>query len=110
MISNDHFVISSCEELTTGDAIEAFYKGTRLYRGPVMEIGPQHGLFWSSRSCVCLRPTGKFSSPRLGPSSGCARSVVRVSAASDPELNEHSSHVRPLVAGLGKSPRLGWRP
>ena len=46
MISNDHFIISSCEELTPGDAIEVFYKGTRLYRGPVTEIAPQHGLFW----------------------------------------------------------------
>ncbi|MBD1543574.1 hypothetical protein G9E11_15280 [Arthrobacter sp. IA7] len=46
MISSDHCVIGSCDELKPGDAIEAFYKGTLLYRGPVTEIAPRHGLFW----------------------------------------------------------------
>jgi hypothetical protein len=34
MISNDHFVVGSCDELEPGDALEASYKGTLLYRGP----------------------------------------------------------------------------
>jgi hypothetical protein len=46
MISNDHFVIGSCSELAPGYAIEAFYKNTLVYRGPVTEIAAKHGLFW----------------------------------------------------------------
>jgi hypothetical protein len=46
MVNNDRIAAGSCDELQPGDAIEAFYKGTLLYRGPVTEIAPQHGLFW----------------------------------------------------------------
>lgn len=46
MISNDHVVIGSCDELAPGDAIEAFSKNTLVHRGPVTEIAPNHGLFW----------------------------------------------------------------
>ncbi|MFF2318193.1 hypothetical protein ACFVTE_18235 [Arthrobacter sp. NPDC058097] len=46
MINNDHFVIGSCSELAPGDAVEAFYKNTLVYRGPVTEIAPAQGLFW----------------------------------------------------------------
>jgi hypothetical protein len=46
MISADHVVIGSCDELAPGDAIEAFDENTLVCRGPVIEIAPQHGLFW----------------------------------------------------------------
>ena len=46
MIRIDHVVIDSCNELAPGDAIEAFYKNSVVYRGPVTEIAPDHGLFW----------------------------------------------------------------
>jgi hypothetical protein len=46
MISTDHIVIGSCDELSPGDAIEAFYKNTLVHRGPVTEVAPDLGLFW----------------------------------------------------------------
>jgi hypothetical protein len=46
MTSNNHAVIESCDELTAGDAIEAFYKNTLVHRGPVMEIAPGRRMFW----------------------------------------------------------------
>jgi hypothetical protein len=46
MISNDAVVIASCDELVPGDAVEAFYKGTLVHRGPVTEVAPGWGLFW----------------------------------------------------------------
>jgi hypothetical protein len=46
MISIDHVVIGSCDELEPVDAIEAFYKNTLVHRGPVTEIAPERGLFW----------------------------------------------------------------
>lgn len=46
MISIDHVVIDSCNELAPGDAIEAFYKNSLVHRGPVTEIAPEHGQFW----------------------------------------------------------------
>ncbi|MDQ0673109.1 hypothetical protein QFZ36_000670 [Pseudarthrobacter siccitolerans] len=46
MISKEQAVIGSCDELSPGDAIEAFYGNTLVHRGPVSEIAPQHGLFW----------------------------------------------------------------
>ncbi len=46
MISIDHVVIDSCNELAPGDAIEAFCKNSLVHRGPVTEIAPDHGQFW----------------------------------------------------------------
>lgn len=46
MISIDHVVIGSCNELAPGDAIEAFYKNTLVHRGPVTNVAPDLGLFW----------------------------------------------------------------
>lgn len=33
-------------ELLPGDAIEAFYNGTLVHRGPVTGTAPEHGLVW----------------------------------------------------------------
>jgi hypothetical protein len=46
MISNEQVVVGSCDELVPGDAVEAFYQGTLVYRGPVTEVAPGRGLFW----------------------------------------------------------------
>jgi len=70
MNSIDHVAIGSCDELAPGDAVEAFYKNTLVYRGPVTEIDPKHGLFWildtltGSRRLVDI---AKFSVVRLPP-------------------------------------------
>lgn len=45
MISIDHVVIGSCDELAPGDATEAFYKNTLAHRGPVTDVAPDLGLF-----------------------------------------------------------------
>lgn len=46
MTSVDHLVVGSCDELTPGDAIEAFYENSLVHRGPVTGIAPDHGLLW----------------------------------------------------------------
>jgi hypothetical protein len=46
MNSNDQFVIGSCDELSAGDAIEAFYGSTLVHRGPVTEVALDQGLLW----------------------------------------------------------------
>jgi hypothetical protein len=46
MSSNDHIVIDTCDELSPGDSIEAFYRSTLVHRGPITEIAPAQGLFW----------------------------------------------------------------
>ena len=46
MISNDDGDMGICDELSPGDAIEAFYRSTLVHRGPVTDIGPDQGLFW----------------------------------------------------------------
>jgi len=38
--------INSNAELTSGDCIEAYYKGTLVHRGEVTGIAPNHELFW----------------------------------------------------------------
>ena len=38
--------IGSCYELGSGDAVEAFHEDMLIYRGPVTEVVPDHGLFW----------------------------------------------------------------
>lgn len=39
-------IIRSNSELTSGDYLEAYYKGTLVHRGEVTEIAPNHELFW----------------------------------------------------------------
>jgi hypothetical protein len=46
MISIDHVVVGSCDELAPGDAIEAFHKNSLVHRGPVTDIAPDRGLVW----------------------------------------------------------------
>lgn len=46
MISKEHGGIGTCDELSPGDAIEAFYRSTLVHRGPVTDIAPDQGLFW----------------------------------------------------------------
>jgi hypothetical protein len=46
MTSNDQAVIGSCDELSAGDAIEAFYGNTLVHRGPVTETALDQGLVW----------------------------------------------------------------
>ena len=46
MSSNDDIVIDSCDELSPGDSIEAFYGSTLVHRGPITHIAPAQGLFW----------------------------------------------------------------
>ncbi|WP_163161790.1 hypothetical protein [Arthrobacter sp. Alg241-R88] len=46
MNSNDQFVGGSCDELSAGDAIEAFYGSTLVHRGPVTEVALDQGLLW----------------------------------------------------------------
>ena len=38
--------ISSNSELSPGDYIEAYYKGTLVHRGVVTDIAPNQELFW----------------------------------------------------------------
>jgi hypothetical protein len=38
--------ISANSELSAGDCIEAYYKGTLVHRGEVTDIAPNHDLFW----------------------------------------------------------------
>lgn len=38
--------VSSNNELTSGDCIEAYYKGILVHRGEVTGIAPNHELFW----------------------------------------------------------------
>lgn len=38
--------ISSNSELSPGDCIEAYYKGTLVHRGVVTDIAPNQELFW----------------------------------------------------------------
>lgn len=70
MNSIDRVAIGSCDELAPGDAVEAFYKNILVYRGPVTEIAPKHGLFWildtltGSRRLVDI---AEFSVVRLPP-------------------------------------------
>ena len=45
MIGEDS-AIGSCQELSPGDAIEAFYKSSLVHRGPVTDTAPELGLFW----------------------------------------------------------------
>ena len=68
MISNDHVVIRSCEELVPGDAVEAFYKGTLVHRGPVTEVAAGRGLYWILDTLTGSRrllDTAEFSIVRL---------------------------------------------
>jgi hypothetical protein len=46
MIAGKKIVVRSCVELTVGDDIDARYKGALVHRGRVMEMAPEHGLFW----------------------------------------------------------------
>jgi hypothetical protein len=46
MNSNDQLGIGSCDELSAGDAIEAFYRGALVHRGPVTEVALDRGLLW----------------------------------------------------------------
>lgn len=39
-------IISSNSELSFGDRIEAYRKGTLVHRGEVTDIAPNHDLFW----------------------------------------------------------------
>lgn len=39
-------VVSSNSELTAGDLIEAYYKGSLVHRGEVTDIAPSQELFW----------------------------------------------------------------
>lgn len=45
MTTNDYPAPGS-SELVPGDAIEAFYKGSLVHRGPVTEAAPDGGLLW----------------------------------------------------------------
>ncbi len=38
--------ISSNSELTSGDWVDAYCKGTLIHRGEVTDIAPNHELFW----------------------------------------------------------------
>jgi hypothetical protein len=42
----DSTVVVSNSELTTGDRVDAYYKGTLVHRGEVTDIAPNHDLFW----------------------------------------------------------------
>ncbi len=46
MANNDHIDVDFCRELTSGDAIEAYYKNTLVHRGPVTDTAPDYGLVW----------------------------------------------------------------
>ncbi|MDQ0729446.1 hypothetical protein QFZ57_000240 [Arthrobacter sp. B1I2] len=46
MARNEQTVVGTCNELSPGDAIEAFYGSSLVHRGPVTEIAPDHGSFW----------------------------------------------------------------
>jgi hypothetical protein len=38
--------ISSNHQLSRGDSVEAYYRGTLVRRGEVTDLAPDHGLFW----------------------------------------------------------------
>ena len=43
---SQHAVILSNSDLTSGESIEVYYKGTLVHRGEVTDIAPNHELFW----------------------------------------------------------------
>ena len=51
-MENSHLIdprgtaISSNRELTSGEWVEAYYRGTLVHRGEVTDIAPNHELFW----------------------------------------------------------------
>lgn len=46
LIDSRGTIMRSNSELTSGDCVEAYYKGTLVHRGEVTEIAPNHELFW----------------------------------------------------------------
>lgn len=55
MINVDAVAIGSCDELASGDAIEAFCNNTLVHRGLVVEIAPEGGLFSILETVTGLR-------------------------------------------------------
>lgn len=46
MTVDEKTFVQSCHELTAGDEIIAFHKGSLVHQGRVTERVPDHGLFW----------------------------------------------------------------
>ncbi|MEE9095259.1 hypothetical protein [Pseudarthrobacter phenanthrenivorans] len=46
VIDSRHALIRSNNELTSGETVEAYYKGSLVHRGEVSDIAPNQELFW----------------------------------------------------------------